>query len=429
MKTTIDGVLFKQMVLHGAAAIALQKQKINDLNVFPVPDGDTGTNMSMTIDTAAAELRKGTPASVGEASKITASALLRGARGNSGVILSLLFRGISKALKGLDEADGKTFAAAMQEGVAAAYSAVMKPAEGTVLTVSRLAAKRAVEAAATQNSAQYALEEAIKTGYEVLPQTTEMNPVLKKANVVDAGAKGYLVILEGMLAAMRGEPMPEVSEAGQEKADFAALGEEAITFTFDTVFIVRKTTNKPLEGLRAYLSSIGDSLVIGEDDEAFKVHVHTDIPGARPHRGSEVRHPWSWPRSRTCAPRRGSGRRTAGPEHRRSGRRGAGTGGGRVPPSPPRPVWVPLRLRRGRHCPPCSGIWGWTASSPAVQTMRIPPPRASSTRSTAPPRGGGIRPGPTTRTLSWLPSSAWGWRRAGRSLLFPPPPFPRASPP
>ncbi len=280
MKTTIDGVLFKQMVLHGAAAIALQKQKINDLNVFPVPDGDTGTNMSMTIDTAAAELRKGTPASVGEASKITASALLRGARGNSGVILSLLFRGISKALKGLDEADGKTFAAAMQEGVAAAYSAVMKPAEGTVLTVSRLAAKRAVEAAATQNSAQYALEEAIKTGYEVLPQTTEMNPVLKKANVVDAGAKGYLVILEGMLAAMRGEPMPEVSEAGQEKADFAALGEEAITFTFDTVFIVRKTTNKPLEGLRAYLSSIGDSLVIGEDDEAFKVHVHTDIPGA-----------------------------------------------------------------------------------------------------------------------------------------------------
>ena len=282
MRTTIDGALFKQMVLHGAAAIALQKQKINDLNVFPVPDGDTGTNMSMTINTAAAELRKGNPETVGEASKITASALLRGARGNSGVILSLLFRGISKALKGLDEADGKTFAAAMQEGVAAAYSAVMKPAEGTVLTVSRLAAKRAVEAAAQDNSAQFVLEQAIETGYEVLPQTTEMNPVLKKANVVDAGGKGYLVILEGMLAAMRGEPLPEVSgdAASQDKADFAALGEEDITFTFDTVFIVRKTTNKPLEGLRAYLSSIGDSLVIGEDDEAFKVHVHTDIPGA-----------------------------------------------------------------------------------------------------------------------------------------------------
>ena len=282
MRTTIDGVLFKQMVLHGAAAIALQKQKINDLNVFPVPDGDTGTNMYMTIETAAAELRKGTPASVGEASKVTASALLRGARGNSGVILSLLFRGISKALKGLDTADGKAFAAAMQEGVAAAYSAVMKPAEGTVLTVSRLAAKRAVEAAVQDNSAQFVLEQAIQTGYEVLPQTTEMNPVLKKANVVDAGGKGYLVILEGMLAAMKGEPLPEVSEesAAQGKADFASLREEEITFTFDTVFIVRKTTGKSLEGLRAYLSSIGDSLVIGEDDESFKVHVHTDIPGA-----------------------------------------------------------------------------------------------------------------------------------------------------
>ena len=282
MKATVDGVLFKQMVLHGSAAIALQKQKINDLNVFPVPDGDTGTNMSMTINTAATELRKTTPESVEQASKVTAGALLRGARGNSGVILSLLFRGISKGLKGVEEADGKTFAAAMQEGVAAAYSAVMKPAEGTVLTVSRLASKRAVEAARENNDVRFVLEQAIETGYEVLPQTTEMNPVLKKANVVDAGAKGYLVILEGMLAAVKGEPLPEVTEDGsaQEKADFAALGEEEITFTFDTVFIVRKTTNKPLEGLRAYLSSIGDSLVIGEDDDAFKVHVHTDTPGS-----------------------------------------------------------------------------------------------------------------------------------------------------
>ena len=282
MKATVDGVLFKQMVLHGSAAIALQKQKINDLNVFPVPDGDTGTNMSMTINTAATELRKTTPESVEQASKVTAGALLRGARGNSGVILSLLFRGISKGLKGVEEADGKAFAAAMQEGVAAAYSAVMKPAEGTVLTVSRLASKRAVEAARENNDVRFVLEQAIETGYEVLPQTTEMNPVLKKANVVDAGAKGYLVILEGMLAAVKGEPLPEVTEDGsaQEKADFSALGEEEITFTFDTVFIVRKTTNKPLEGLRAYLSSIGDSLVIGEDDDAFKVHVHTDTPGS-----------------------------------------------------------------------------------------------------------------------------------------------------
>ena len=280
MKHTIDGILFKQMVLHGAAALAQQKQAINDLNVFPVPDGDTGTNMSMTINTAATELRKITPESVGQASKVCASALLRGARGNSGVILSLLFRGISKGLKNQEEADGRRFAAAMQEGVAAAYGAVMKPAEGTVLTVSRLASKRAVDAAAEQNDAEFVLEEAIKTGYEVLAQTTDMNPVLKKANVVDAGGKGYLVILEGMLAAMRGEELPEVEDKpAQEKADFEAISADEITFAFDTVFIVRKTVEKSLEPLRKYLDSIGDSLVIGEDDEAFKVHVHTNIPG------------------------------------------------------------------------------------------------------------------------------------------------------
>jgi DAK2 domain fusion protein YloV len=164
--------------------------------------------------------------------------------------------------------------------VATAYSAVMKPAEGTVLTVSRLAAARAIEAAAEQNDVIYVLSEALRAGYETLPQTTEMNPVLKKAGVVDAGGKGYLIILDGMLRCLQGEPMPESGEeAAREKADFEALSEEDITFTFDTVFIVRKTVQKPLEPLRAYLSSIGDSLVIGEDDEAFKVHVHTDIPG------------------------------------------------------------------------------------------------------------------------------------------------------
>ncbi|MCI9512938.1 MAG: DAK2 domain-containing protein [Oscillospiraceae bacterium] len=281
MRATIDAAAFKQMILHGAAAISLQKQKINDLNVFPVPDGDTGTNMSMTIATAAAELRKIEPESVGQAASVCASALLRGARGNSGVILSLLFRGISKELKGQQEADGWDLAAAMQEGVAAAYGAVMKPAEGTVLTVARLAAKRATEVAEENRDAEFVLNEAIQTGYEVLPQTTEMNPVLKKANVVDAGAKGYLVILEGMLAALRGEPLPELTEEEpqQEKADFDVFSTEEITFAFDTVFIVRKTVEKSLNPLREYLNSIGDSLVIGEDDEAFKVHVHTNIPG------------------------------------------------------------------------------------------------------------------------------------------------------
>ena len=281
MNEQITGALFKQMVLHGAAAITAQKQAINDLNVFPVPDGDTGTNMSMTIGTAVTELRKAAPATLTQAADLTASALLRGARGNSGVILSLLFRGISKGLKGMETADAAAFAAAMQQGVSSAYKAVMKPAEGTVLTVSRLAAKRAVECAAEERDIEKVLEEAIREGYETLAQTTDMNPVLKKAGVVDAGGKGYLLILEGMLAEMRGEPMPETSEeVPQEKADFAALSDEDITFTFDTVFIVRKTVERSLEPLRTYLDSIGDSLVIGEDDEAFKVHVHTDIPGA-----------------------------------------------------------------------------------------------------------------------------------------------------
>ena len=281
MTEKISGGAFKQMVAFGAACITREKQAINDLNVFPVPDGDTGTNMSLTIQTAAAELKKCEPATVGEAAKITASALLRGARGNSGVILSLLFRGLSKSAKGLEEMDGVQLAAAMSEGVTTAYGAVMKPAEGTVLTVSRLAAARAEEAAQEQNCAEYVLAEAIATGYETLAETTEMNPVLKKAGVVDAGGKGYLIILEGMLSSLRGEPMPEVEEESEhDKADFAAIGDEDITFAFDTVFIVRKNDpNVDLAPFRAYLDSIGDSLVIGEDDESFKVHVHTDTPG------------------------------------------------------------------------------------------------------------------------------------------------------
>ena len=281
MTEKISGGAFKQMVAFGAACITREKQAINDLNVFPVPDGDTGTNMSLTIQTAAAELKKCEPATVGEAAKITASALLRGARGNSGVILSLLFRGLSKSVKGLEEMDGVQLAAAMSEGVTTAYGAVMKPAEGTVLTVSRLAAARAEEAAQEQNCAEYVLAEAIATGYETLAETTEMNPVPKKAGVVDAGGKGYLIILEGMLSSLRGEPMPEVEEEPEhDKADFAAIGDEDITFAFDTVFIVRKNDpNVDLAPFRAYLDSIGDSLVIGEDDESFKVHVHTNTPG------------------------------------------------------------------------------------------------------------------------------------------------------
>ena len=279
MHDTINGAMFKEMLLFGTVSITQAQQAINDLNVFPVPDGDTGTNMSLTIQTAAQELKKIEPATVDQAASVTASALLRGARGNSGVILSLLFRGISKELKGCKEADGAAFAAALQEGVAAAYNAVMKPAEGTILTVSRLAAERAVTAAEERNSVEYVIEQAIAQGEITLAQTTDMNPVLKKAGVVDAGGKGFLLILGGMLSALRGEERPELTaEDTQEKADFAMLSEEDITFTFDTVFIVRKS-GRSIEPFRRFLDGIGDSLVIGEDDEAFKVHVHTDIPG------------------------------------------------------------------------------------------------------------------------------------------------------
>ena len=285
MNEQITGALFKRMVLHGAAVITAQKQAINDLNVFPVPDGDTGTNMSMTIGTAVTELRKSEPATVEQAASVTASALLRGARGNSGVILSLLFRGFAKAVKDKDTIDGRDLAIALDFGVAAAYKAVMKPAEGTILTVSLLTAARAADAARqTPNDPEAVLEAAIAEGQLALEHTTEMNPVLKKAGVVDAGGKGFLVILQGMLDSLRGVPMPEGDGEGEakveSKTDYAAIAAEEITFTFDTVYVVRKAKEDvDLMPLRAYLSSIGDSLVIGEDDETFKVHVHTDIPG------------------------------------------------------------------------------------------------------------------------------------------------------
>ena len=283
MTQTIDAAAFQQMVIHAAAAISAQKQHINDLNVFPVPDGDTGTNMSLTISAAAAELKKKQCATVGEAAQTAASALLRGARGNSGVILSLLFRGIAKSLKDRETIDGRDLAIALDFGVAAAYKAVMKPAEGTILTVSRLAAAQAAAAAREENAAESLLEAAIREGQEALADTINQNPVLKKAGVVDAGGKGFLVILQGMLDSLRGEPMPQVEEesAPADKADFVAMAAEDITFAFDTVFIVRKHTEEvDLEPFRTYLNSIGDSLVIGEDDTAFKVHVHTNTPGA-----------------------------------------------------------------------------------------------------------------------------------------------------
>ncbi len=284
MVQNIDAAVFQRMMIHAHAAINAQKQSINDLNVFPVPDGDTGTNMTLTIGAAASEMRKKHCDTVGQAAGATASALLRGARGNSGVILSLLFRGFSKAIKEKEIMDGRDLAIALDFGVAAAYKAVMKPAEGTILTVSRLAASRAAGHAREDDSFEGVLEAAIQEGQEALALTIGQNPVLKKAGVVDAGGKGFLVILQGMLDEVRGLPMPE--NAGEEtapndKADFEAVNAEDITFAFDTVFIVRKfKENTDLDPFRKYLNSIGDSLVIGEDDEAFKVHVHTNTPGS-----------------------------------------------------------------------------------------------------------------------------------------------------
>ena len=285
LRNYIDAAAFKEMILCANAALHANVQAINDLNVFPVPDGDTGTNMALTMDKAATELKKKEYATIAAAADCVASALLRGARGNSGVILSLLFRGISKRLKGLDTAGAQEFAGAMQDGVDAAYKAVMKPAEGTILTVSRMAAAAAVEAANAGASLESCLDCAIKAGNDALAETVNQNPVLKKAGVIDAGGQGYMYIIGAMLASYRGEitapeSVDEIVETEKESSAFDVFDTEDITFAFDTVFIVRKhDPDVDLEPLRKYLTSIGDSLVIGEDDEAFKVHVHTNIPG------------------------------------------------------------------------------------------------------------------------------------------------------
>ena len=282
MVQSVDGKTLAGMLIHASACLNAEKQKINELNVFPVPDGDTGTNMSLTISTAAAELRQKKPTTVEKAASVCASAMLRGARGNSGVILSLIFRGFSRAMKDKTEMNGIDLADALNAGVIAAYKAVMKPAEGTVLTVSRLAGERAGRAAEENSAFEYVLESSIERAREALADTINQNPVLKKAGVVDAGGMGFVVILQGMLDELRGVAAPSEDEAdkpAQDKADFGSLADEEITFTYDTVFIVRRTGGKPLDEYRAWLETMGDSLVIGEGDEEFKVHVHTDEPG------------------------------------------------------------------------------------------------------------------------------------------------------
>ena len=285
MREIINGSDFRRMLISAAASIEIHKQQLNELNVFPVPDGDTGTNMSMTISAAAAELRKTEDPSLEKASSVTASAMLRGARGNSGVILSLLMRGMAKALKGHEECDGTLWAHALQEGVDAAYKAIMKPTEGTILTVARLAASKAATAARENNYLEFVHEAAIAEAKVALADTVNQNPVLKKAGVVDAGGKGWLFALEAMLSALRGEDIavPEGAAEVKEQADFSDFADEDITFTYCTEFIVSREGNGNPDDLRAFLNELGDSLVLVDDDEIIKVHVHTNDPGAALH--------------------------------------------------------------------------------------------------------------------------------------------------
>ena len=286
MRQTINGADLRRLIINAAASIEIHKQALNELNVFPVPDGDTGTNMSMTINAAAADLRKAEDPSLEQVGNAAASAMLRGARGNSGVILSLLFRGISKKLKGNTVCDGVLWADALQEGVDAAYKAVMKPAEGTILTVARLAAAKARQAAQENNYFEFVHEAAIEEAKIALAGTTEQNPVLKKAGVVDAGGKGWLLALEAMLLALRGEDLvvPEgTATEVKEQANFADFQDEDITFTYCTEFIISRENDLDPEKLREFLSSLGDSLVLVDDDEIIKVHVHTNDPGKALH--------------------------------------------------------------------------------------------------------------------------------------------------
>ena len=283
----INGIQLRDAFVSGANNISNYRQQVDALNVFPVPDGDTGTNMSMTINAAKRELlNMKDDITVESVSKKAASALLRGARGNSGVILSLLFRGFSKGLEGKETADAADIANALDLGVAAAYKAVMKPTEGTILTVARLAAEKAKELAPNGLSVVDMWNEILIAAKDALAQTPELLPVLKKAGVVDAGGQGFVTIWEGMKAVIDGGAVIAAEEEAQKVPEKRAQGiaaefdEGEITFTYCTEFIINKEDpNADPRGLRAYLESIGDCVVVVDDEEIIKCHVHTNDPG------------------------------------------------------------------------------------------------------------------------------------------------------
>ncbi len=282
----MNGKLLKTAICSAAVTIEKHRKEIDELNVYPVPDGDTGTNMSMTIAAAKRELEV-LPDSVtiSEAAEKTASAMLRGARGNSGVILSLLFRGFAKGMSGLEEANGRDIANAIENGVQAAYKAVMKPTEGTILTVARMGGQQAQLTARSNTDPIVVFEQAVRAAEEALAKTTEQLPILKKAGVVDAGGKGLVTIWKAMLAVFQGGE-PEVSEETVQvrQTEIIAIGrvdlEEEITYTYCTEFILEKKKDCPdAFKLRAYLETIGDCVVVVDDEQIIKVHVHTDTPG------------------------------------------------------------------------------------------------------------------------------------------------------
>lgn len=285
----INGSTLRDAILSGAHNIGNHKTAINDLNIFPVPDGDTGTNMSMTIGAAASELQKSAETSAETVSKTAASLMLRGARGNSGVILSLLFRGFAKGLEGKDMADGRDLAEALQLGVDAAYKAVMNPTEGTILTVARVAAEKAAAACENDTDPVYVWAAACLGANEALETTPQLLPVLKKAGVVDAGGQGLCMIFDGILSVLRDGVIVEEVKTEEEKLDetaeffrnVAAEFDQEIHFTYCTEFIVGRDPdceNDPAD-LRATLEAIGDCVVVVDDDEIIKVHVHTEEPG------------------------------------------------------------------------------------------------------------------------------------------------------
>ncbi len=291
----INGALFRDAVISAAITINNRKREVDELNVYPVPDGDTGTNMSMTIGNSVELLRRMPDNSpVSEVASAAASALLRGARGNSGVILSLLFRGISKGLAGLSEAGCEDFANALDLGVKAAYKAVMKPVEGTILTVSRMTAEKAKEAALSTSSDTIFWSDICAEAETVLEKTTEMLPQLKKAGVVDAGGMGFVIILRAMRDVFAGgmiaEPEEKTVSEKQEDSFKTAVSEydDDITYTYCTEFMLRKNENCPDPFmLRAYLETIGDCVVVVDDEKIIKVHVHTDNPGNALQKGLE----------------------------------------------------------------------------------------------------------------------------------------------